>query len=79
MMMKNVCFECDKEIDYMDDVCPFCGAEQYSDNPPAEKIGFKSRAEVTKMLARIGGTSEKVEANNPAAMTILNCYWLENG
>lgn len=32
------CIECEREIDLMADVCPYCGAEQYDDVPAPEPM-----------------------------------------
>ncbi|MBQ8118708.1 MAG: hypothetical protein IJ794_19350 [Lachnospiraceae bacterium] len=32
------CFECGKKIDILADTCPFCGAEQFDDKPPVERV-----------------------------------------
>lgn len=66
------CFFCKHQLNLFEERCPNCG--KAFDDPMTKEEALA----VLKKNGVVLNQEPVVEVDNPAAMTILNCYWLEN-
>lgn len=55
-------------------ICPYCGKHRFGEYAMTKEEAL----DVLRKNKVVLNQEPVVEVDNPAAMTILNCYWLEN-
>ena len=73
MMSKFYCLNCYKDMGN-NMICPYCGKHRFGEYAMTKEEAL----DVLRKNKVVLNQEPVVEVDNPAAMTILNCYWLEN-
>ena len=72
-MSKFYCLNCYKDMGN-NMICPYCGKHRFGEYAMTKEEAL----DVLRKNKVVLNQEPVVEVDNPAAMTILNCYWLEN-